>query len=123
MSGGGTGIGRAITRELVAAGTDVVIVGRRREPLRAAAVEVNELSGRDAVRVVQADLRDPDQAAAVTAGLGRVDVVVNNAGGNFVSSPRAGARGICTARLPSLTPCCPCPTRTKIHWKSTPASQ
>jgi 3-oxoacyl-[acyl-carrier protein] reductase len=86
VSGGGTGIGLAITKWFATAGDDVVILGRRAARLTAAAAEINEQVGRNAVRAVTADLRLPDQvaAAASVAQLGRpVDVIVNNAGGNF----------------------------------------
>lgn len=99
VSGGGTGIGRAITRTLAAAGTDVVILGRRLDPLRRTESEINEALGRAAVRAVRADLRDPGQVAAVAAGLNRVDVIVNNAGGNFAAGAAAGLDGIRAAWL------------------------
>lgn len=94
VSGGGTGIGRAITHTLAAAGAEVVIVGRRMEPLYRTASEVNELAGRAVVRSVRADLRDPAQVAGVAADLDRVDIIVNNAGGNFAPSPGRDLDGI-----------------------------
>jgi 3-oxoacyl-[acyl-carrier protein] reductase len=82
VSGGGSGIGAAITRSLVDAGYRVVIFGRRQPRLTAVA----EAAGADRVFPVAADLADP---AAVEAAVGRarelagdpVDAVVNAAGG------------------------------------------
>ncbi len=84
VTGGGTGIGLAVTRRLVADGADVVVVGRRRDVLERAATEIDEVAGRQAVSVETADLREPDEVQAladrVVAG-GPVDVLVLNAGG------------------------------------------
>ncbi|SCG56287.1 SDR family NAD(P)-dependent oxidoreductase [Micromonospora coxensis] len=84
VSGGGTGIGAAIARGLVTDGFDVLVVGRRVEPLRATAERIRAEAGRqDAVTVVTADLTDPEQTTGVVEAVGGrpVDVVVNNAGG------------------------------------------
>ncbi|MER5704226.1 SDR family oxidoreductase [Micromonospora sp. NPDC002296] len=84
VSGGGTGIGAAVTRGLVADGFDVVVVGRRGDVLRAAAERIGADCGRaGAVRAVVADLTDPGQLSGVVEAVdGRpVDAVVNNAGG------------------------------------------
>ena len=75
VTGGGTGIGRAVARRLVADGDDVVIVGRRREVL--------EETAAGAMRVEVADLRDPAEVAALAERLGAVDVLVLNAGGSL----------------------------------------
>ncbi|NGM12953.1 SDR family NAD(P)-dependent oxidoreductase [Verrucosispora sp. WMMA2044] len=88
VSGGGTGIGRAIAEEL-AAEHEVVLLGRRAEVLRRTA---EELSGEHRlVRAVVADLCEPDEvrraADEITAGDRTVDVLVNNAGGNFAPQP------------------------------------
>ncbi|GAA4833191.1 SDR family NAD(P)-dependent oxidoreductase [Saccharopolyspora rosea] len=84
VTGGGTGIGYAVAAQFAAAGDAVTITGRRREVLRAAAEELG-------ARPVVFDAADPD---AVTAALPelpeRVDVLVNNAGGN-VDFDDAGA--------------------------------
>jgi len=84
VSGGGTGIGLAITRRFAVAGDAVVIVGRRLEVLERAAAAVNEEVGGEPVSVEPADLADPEAtssvAEAIAAG-GSVDVLVNNAGG------------------------------------------
>lgn len=98
VSGGGTGIGRAIAHRFASDGDDVVIIGRRTESLEKAAKKIDAAVGRDAVRPIAGDLRDPDQVAAVAAevtGLGRaVDVVVNNAGGNFAAGQPADLAGV-----------------------------
>jgi 3-oxoacyl-[acyl-carrier protein] reductase len=75
VTGGGTGIGRAVARRLAADGDDVVVVGRRREVLEEAAG--------GAMRVEVADLRDPAEVAALADRLGAVDVLVLNAGGSL----------------------------------------
>ena len=85
VTGGGTGIGRAICLELVELGARVAICGRRPEPLAALAAEIAAKGG----QCFQApcDIRDADAVAAyvdaVLAHYGRIDVLVNNAGGQF----------------------------------------
>ncbi|MFF5218053.1 SDR family NAD(P)-dependent oxidoreductase [Micromonospora sp. NPDC000442] len=88
VSGGGTGIGRAIAEEL-APEHEVVLLGRRAEVLRRTA---EELSGEHRrVRAVVADLCEPEDvrraADEITVGGRTVDVLVNNAGGNFAPHP------------------------------------
>ncbi len=76
VTGGGTGIGRAIAADLVASGHDVTIVGRRIEVLEHTAAELG-------VRAVAADLEDPADIARLADSLPeRIDVLVANAGGN-----------------------------------------
>jgi len=79
---GGTGvIGGAIARRFAQAGADVVIVARRIEPLREAARQLAEDSGRRVVAVA-GDVGQPDSVRAlleeVAAVFPRVDVLVNN---------------------------------------------
>jgi NAD(P)-dependent dehydrogenase (short-subunit alcohol dehydrogenase family) len=78
VTGGGKGVGRGITERFLEAGADVVICGRS-EPESAV-----EAGGRSA-RFVAADVRDLEQSAAVVdeakERFGRLDVLVNNAGG------------------------------------------
>ncbi len=82
VTGGGTGIGRAIVLALAGAGYDVVATGRRVKPLEATAGEAPAAGGR--VLAVPADVRLPESVAAlferVRAEFGRVDLLVNNAG-------------------------------------------
>jgi len=82
ITGGGTGIGRATAREFVRTGGRVTICGRRTEPLEAVAAELG-----DACLALPCDVREGTQVAAmldvVSERFGRVDVLVNNAGGQF----------------------------------------
>lgn len=85
VTGGGTGIGRAVARRLAAGGDEVTIVGRRSEVLKATAAELNTEFDSDRVGFATGDLADPDQVTELAAQLvagGPIDVLVNNAGGN-----------------------------------------
>jgi 3-oxoacyl-[acyl-carrier protein] reductase len=78
VTGGGTGIGRAVALRFAAAGDAVVITGRRPTPLK----EAVAASGAR-IQAVECDGADPDQLRRLLAQLPeRVDVLVNNAGGN-----------------------------------------
>lgn len=85
VTGGGTGIGRGIALELAKAGADVVVAGRRVEPLQEAAEEIRALGQR--AMAVPTDVRDWDQVQALVAAavgnFGHVDILINNAGGQF----------------------------------------
>jgi peroxisomal 2,4-dienoyl-CoA reductase len=85
VTGGGTGIGFGIASCLADAGATVAIASRKPEHLEPAAAA---LRGRGAaVSVVQANVREPEAVARmvehVAAEHGRIDVLVNNAAGNF----------------------------------------
>jgi citronellol/citronellal dehydrogenase len=84
VTGGGTGIGRAVARELVRTGAQVAICGRREEPLAAVQEELGE-----ACLAVQADVREPAEVEVLVGRtlerFGRIDVLVNNAGGQFLA--------------------------------------
>jgi citronellol/citronellal dehydrogenase len=85
VTGGGTGIGRATALELARTGAAVAICGRRPEPIADARRRL-EAAGADVLAQV-CDVREPDQVEgfldAVDARFGSVDVLVNNAGGQF----------------------------------------
>jgi citronellol/citronellal dehydrogenase len=86
VTGGGTGIGRCTAHELAALGANVVIAARRKEPLERTAAEIHAAGG----RCVTAELNIRDEkavdatVAALAAKHGRIDALVNNAGGQFV---------------------------------------
>jgi NAD(P)-dependent dehydrogenase (short-subunit alcohol dehydrogenase family) len=75
VTGGSRGVGRAIVRRLAALGDDVVAVGRD-APALAAVAALHP--GR--VRALSCDVTDESAVAAMFEELGRVDVLVNNAG-------------------------------------------
>jgi citronellol/citronellal dehydrogenase len=87
VTGGGTGIGRAAAMELAATGAAVVICGRRPEPLHETAAAITRAGGR--CLVAPADIREPDEVDKVVRGalseFGHIDVLVNNAGGQFTA--------------------------------------
>ena len=90
VTGGGTGIGRGIALAMSAYGADVVLASRNGLHLDTVAGEIGAQGGR--ASVVTTDVRDPQQVDAMLAlaveKFGRVDVLVNNAAGNFLASAR-----------------------------------
>jgi 2,4-dienoyl-CoA reductase [(3E)-enoyl-CoA-producing], peroxisomal len=86
VTGGGTGIGRGIALELARHGADLVLASRSPDHLEPTAGEIRALGRRALVRPF--DVRDPvavrEGVQAALAELGRIDIVVNNAAGNFL---------------------------------------
>jgi citronellol/citronellal dehydrogenase len=82
VTGGGTNLGKAAALELARCGARVVIVGRREEVLRDAAGEIGERC-----TFVAGDIRERDGAEAIVGEvvdrLGRLDFLLNNAGGQY----------------------------------------
>jgi len=74
VTGGGDGLGRQMTEAFVDAGAEVVICGRRAEPLERTAEEL------DRVVPVRADITVPADVDALVEAAGQIDVLVNNAG-------------------------------------------
>jgi citronellol/citronellal dehydrogenase len=87
VTGGGTGIGRATALELAGTGARVVVCGRREDPLLRVRAEVEHLGGE--CLAVPADLREPEGVSRVVDAaldaFGSIDVLVNNAGGQFTA--------------------------------------
>lgn len=83
ITGASQGVGLGCARQFVRVGADVVITGRRAEPLEKAAAELRG-AGREVVTVV-GDAEDPADVARLVevtrARFGRADVLVNNVGG------------------------------------------
>ena len=85
VTGGGSGIGRCTAHELAALGAAVAIVGRTADKLAAVQSEIADAGGVCSTHVC--DIREEPQVqstvAAVVARHGRIDALVNNAGGQF----------------------------------------
>ncbi|MFY9488371.1 MAG: SDR family oxidoreductase [Solirubrobacterales bacterium] len=89
ISGGGSGLGRAAAIELTGLGADVVICGRERDPLRETADLCTQSGASGSCSNFVCDIRESDQVSElVDATLelhGKIDVLVNNAGGQFLA--------------------------------------
>ncbi|MFH1651313.1 MAG: glucose 1-dehydrogenase [Chloroflexota bacterium] len=85
VTGGGTGIGKAITLELARAGADVAIASRSLEHLEPVAAQLVEMGRRSLA--VPMDVRDEemvaDMVAKVMEAFGHIDILVNNTGVSF----------------------------------------
>jgi citronellol/citronellal dehydrogenase len=88
VTGGGTNLGRQAAAELQACGARVVIAGRTEEVLAQASTEIG-------CEYAVGDIRDADSAAGIVAAVGdRLDLLVNNAGGQyFVPAESITAKG------------------------------
>ena len=96
VTGGGSGIGRCTAHELVSLGARVALVGRKLEKLQAVQREIAEAGG--VVTTHVCDIREEDAVratvSAVLAEHGRIDGLVNNAGGQFPAPlAQTSARG------------------------------
>lgn len=86
ITGGATGIGKAMAKEFARLGADIVIASRKQENLDKAAAEIAAFGTK--VVTVQTDVRVPEQVERMVETtvreLGKVDILVNNAAGNFI---------------------------------------
>ncbi|MDO8309523.1 MAG: SDR family oxidoreductase [Actinomycetota bacterium] len=89
VTGGGSGIGRATALLLARLGAQVVVMGRRVEALDETVALAVGIEGALPITALSVDLREFDQVDAalddVLARHGRVDLLVNNAGGQFMA--------------------------------------
>ena len=85
ITGGGSGIGRGIADLMAALGAHVVIASRKLERVEAAAEEIRAAGGKaTGIAVdVRESARVKEMVAQVKDTLGRIDLLVNNAAGNF----------------------------------------
>jgi citronellol/citronellal dehydrogenase len=92
VTGGGTGIGVAVARELGKLGANVVIASRSADNVEPAAKGLSDELGRPVVGEL-CDIRDREATARLTKAVldrfGRIDVLVNNGGGQFFSPAEA----------------------------------
>ena len=88
VTGGGSGLGKAMTKYFLELGAKVVISSRNMEKLEKAKIELEEQTG-GVVLPVQCDIRDYAQVEAMLKSaidaFGKVDGLLNNAAGNFIS--------------------------------------
>jgi citronellol/citronellal dehydrogenase len=87
VTGGGSGIGRCVAHELAALGAHVVLVGRKADKLQAVLNEITQDGGGASSQVC--DIRQEESVkqtvAAIVAAHGRIDGLVNNAGGQYLT--------------------------------------
>ena len=92
VTGGGTGIGAAAARELARLGARVIIGSRKKENYEPAAAGLSKETGKEVVGVAL-DIRDREGLRATVKQIvqeyGRIDVLVNNGGGQFFSPAEA----------------------------------
>lgn len=88
VTGGGSGLGKSMTRYFLELGANVAITSRDLEKLKTSASELEAETGGKCLAIA-CDVRHYDQVEAmlqaVLAEFGRVDVLLNNAAGNFIS--------------------------------------
>lgn len=86
ISGGGSGMGRAMAYVFARLGADVMICGRREEKLQETAAGIAKHVGKD-IGYKAMTIRDPDQVSALIDDtwkrFGRLDTLVNNGGGQY----------------------------------------
>ena len=89
VTGGGSGIGRCTAHELASLGGKIALVGRKAEKLAKVAAELAEDVGEGCASTHVCDIRLEEQVAATVADIlkahGRIDGLVNNAGGQFTA--------------------------------------
>src|SRR3569833_2823242 len=97
ITGGGTGLGKSMGERFLSLGAELVICGRRKEVLDQTAAEFRDQFGAD-VQTFRCNVRSPDDVEAMLDGIWQqapLDVLVNNAAGNFIAQThKLSARAI-----------------------------
>ena len=106
VTGGGSGLGRCAAHELAALGATVALIGRKPEKLERVRAEIAAAGG--TAHCFACDIREEvrvrDTVAAAFGALGRIDFLVNNAGGQFAAPLEAiSAKGWETVVRTNLT--------------------
>src|SRR4051812_17684147 len=87
VTGGGSGLGRCTAHELAALGAGIALVGRKIEKLEKVKAEIAAAGG--TARAYSCDIREEEAVkltvAATLKDFGRIDALVNNAGGQFAA--------------------------------------
>ena len=87
VTGGGTGLGKSMATRFAELGANLVITSRREGVISEAAKELQKSGGK--VVAIPCDVRDPEKVEAMleqtVKELGSVDILLNNAAGNFIS--------------------------------------
>lgn len=88
VTGGGTGLGKAMSRYFSSLGANLIITSRKIEVLEATANEISQATG-NPVLPIACDVRDTEAIDRLVneseAHFGQIDILVNNAAGNFIS--------------------------------------
>lgn len=86
VTGGSNGMGKYMAKKFLEEGADVLVTGRNKERLEAVREEFSQLKGN--VEIFQMDVREEEHVKAMLAhclgSFGQVDVLINNAAGNFI---------------------------------------
>jgi len=87
VTGGGTGLGKSMATRFAELGANLVITSRRQEVIDKTAEELRDHGGK--VLAIACDVRDPEQVNDMVSqtvdGFGKIDILLNNAAGNFIS--------------------------------------
>ncbi len=98
ITGGGTGLGRAIGEHFLSLGASLVICGRRVAVLEAAAAEIRAQQPGADITTIGCDIRDPARVEGMLDTIWQqrpLDILVNNAAGNFLAqSHRLSVRAV-----------------------------
>jgi len=88
VTGGGTGIGKAITSKYAELGANVIIISRKEDVLKNTSNEINEKVGRQAITYKVCDISNPQMVQETVTDIFNsqdIHILLNNAAGNFIA--------------------------------------